>query len=192
MINTHIDIDGGIVTNRNGEDYDGIKNDVGNEWIIITGIYDEAKRRNIPLMPNGYDRQLYATCMGHEFWYKCGRQVFTTYHTTFSRQVSPEEFISLYANNEVMPGALFIIDEVDRWLSSHNKRGASGAMLQHCISTRRQMQIDLIGTCERYMDVVKWIRDQASRIFVVQTFYPPYVQISKKGVGTGRKKEMNG
>ena len=178
------------MTNRNDENHNGIKTDVGNEWIIITGVYNEAKRQNIPLMPNGYGRQLYATCIGHEFWHKCGRQVFTTYPTTFSRQINLEEFILLYANNEVMPCALFIIDEVDRWLSSHGKRGAYGAMLQHCISTRKQMQISIIGTCQRYTDVVKCIRDQASRIFVVQTFHPPYVQTNKKGAGTGRKKEI--
>ena len=65
MINNYIDIDGGIITNRNDEDHDDVKNDVGSEWIIITGIYDETKRRNAPLMPNGYGRMLYATCMGH-------------------------------------------------------------------------------------------------------------------------------
>ena len=167
----------------------GGMNEVGSEFIIITGIYDELKRQNVPLLPVGCGKTLYATYMGYESWYKYGRQVFTTYHTTFSKHVSPEEFMDLYSQNEVMPGDLFIIDEIDRWLSPQSKRGGSGAMLQQCISIRRQMQINMIGTCQRFMDVVKWTRDQATRILVVQKFHPPPSWANKKGANGGMKRD---
>ena len=180
----HIDLNTDAMSTKQS----GRENDVGSSFLIITGVYDELRRQNVPLLPVGCGKTLYATYLGYEFWHKYGRQVFTTYHTTFSRHVSPDEFMSLYAQHEVSHGDLFIVDEIDRWLSPQNKRGASGAMLQQCISVRRQMQIDMIGTCQRYMDVVKWTRDQVSRIFVVQKFHPPPIWSAKEGAKTTMKR----
>jgi hypothetical protein len=147
-----------------------INNDSGS-FILIVGIYND--KQNADFLPVGCGKTLFSTYLGYELYYRRGKQVFSTYDTKFSTTVDPPEFMSLYAKKKVMPGDLFIVDEIDRWLSPQNRRGASGKMLHQCISVRRQMQIDIIATAQRYMDVVKFTREQTDKVYVVQKFHPP-------------------